>query len=97
MISVPWGQVPEPWSLAEVPPMAEQCQCQRNGMTSKKEANEKSTGIYYQELTHEIMKVEMSQDPEDGKLRGQDPFHAAKPPQTVVPVDSMVSYSETPH
>lgn len=49
-------------------------------MTSKKEANEKSTGIYYQELTHEIMKVEMSQDPEDGKLRGQDPFHAAKPP-----------------
>ena len=48
-------------------------------MTSEKEANEKSTGIYYQELTHEIMKVEMSQDPEDGKLVGQYPFHAAKP------------------
>jgi hypothetical protein len=59
--------------------MAEQYQCQRNRMTSEKEANEKSTGIYYQELTHEIMKVEMSQDPEDGKLVGQYPFHAAKP------------------
>lgn len=47
-------------------------------MTSK-EAKEKSKGIYYQELTDEIMKVEMSQDPEDGKLGDQDLFHAARP------------------
>lgn len=28
-----WGWIPEPWCLAEVPPIAEQYQYQRNGLT----------------------------------------------------------------